>query len=100
MPVSRPYHLWSENEKVALRWRYYKHLEHAKINGLVEAKKAKIGVTIAVRDRENGRIFGQYTRGVGEVKFRNERNDYERSKRKHTRKRRNAAQEATGVEAH
>ena len=66
---TRPYHLWHANDKKALRWRYYSDPKRAHMGALIEARWAKVGVTIEVFNAQNGRMLGQYTRGVNAVNF-------------------------------
>jgi hypothetical protein len=75
-PVSeetkRPYRLWNANDKCPIRWRYYSEPRRAHVGALIEARWAKISVTIEVYNAINGRMLGQYTRRVNTVAFRGE----------------------------
>lgn len=64
----RPYRLWNENEKKAMRWRYYSDVKRAHNGAMVEARWAKkVGTTIAVFNATNGKLLGQYTLRVNGV---------------------------------
>lgn len=65
----RPFRLWDENEKKALRWRYYSDPRRAHIGALIEARWAKVGAVIAVVDVSVGRLLGQYRRNLNDVSF-------------------------------
>jgi len=54
-----------------MRWRYYSDPKRAHIGALIEARWAKIGVTIEVYNASNGRFIGQYTRRISTVEFTN-----------------------------
>lgn len=70
--TSRPYRLWNANEKKPYRWRYYSNPKRAHNGALLEARWAKVGVTVEVYNASNGRLLGQYTRRVNTVEFKGE----------------------------
>lgn len=67
----RPYRLWNTKEKAALRWRYYSDPKRAHIGALIESRWSQVGTTIEVYNAHNGRLLGQYTRRLHDIKFSN-----------------------------
>ena len=67
--TKRPYRLWDAHNKVALRWRYYSDPRRAHVGALIEARWAKVGVSIEVYNAATGRLLGQYTRRLHTVDF-------------------------------
>jgi hypothetical protein len=65
----RPFRLWNANEKKQVRYRYYSDVRRAHVAGMIEARWAKVGVTIEVYDASNGRLHGQYTRTPTSINF-------------------------------
>jgi hypothetical protein len=62
--------LWNAQRKQALRWRYYSDAKRAHMGALIEARWAKVGITIEVYDaRGSTKLLGQYTRRVNAVTF-------------------------------
>ena len=70
--TTRPYRLWDANAKKALRWRCYSDPKRAHMGALIECRWAKVGTTVEVYNSSNGRLLGQYGRGVNDIKFRGE----------------------------
>jgi hypothetical protein len=66
---SRHFRLWHAQEKKPLRWRCYVHHRNAHVGALIEARFAKPGETIEVFDCRTGRLLGQYTRKLHDIKF-------------------------------
>lgn len=66
---TRPYRLWDAKAKAAMPYRYYKHYRRAHLGALIECRWAKVGTTIEVFNTTNGRLLGQYYRGVDGIKF-------------------------------
>lgn len=71
--TKRPYRIWNATAKQQLRYRYYSAAKRAHIGALIEARWAKVGVTLEVFNANTGRLLGQYTRGVNDIKFMGER---------------------------
>ena len=67
--TQRPFRLWDANAKKALRWRYYSDPRRAHVGALIEARWAKVGVSIEVYNAATGRLLGQYTRRLHTVDF-------------------------------
>lgn len=67
--TTRPYRLWDANAKTPMRWRCYKHPHNAHIGALIEARWAKVGVTVEVYNATTARMLGQYTRHPNTVSF-------------------------------
>jgi hypothetical protein len=67
----RPFRLWDATAQAQMRWRYYADKTRAHNAALIEARWAKVGVSIEVFDVRNGKLLGQYTRRVDTVTFMN-----------------------------
>ncbi len=65
----RPFRLWHATERRNLRWRNFKDKRRAHIAAMIEARWAKVGVTIEVYNCTNGKLLGQYTRTPTAVKI-------------------------------
>lgn len=65
----RPFRLYDAETKKFQPHRNYKIKQNAHLGALMQIRWAKVGTTLEVVDLSLGRMHGQYTRGVNDIKF-------------------------------
>ena len=65
----RPFRLYNADTKKFQSHRCFKIKQNAHLGALMQIRWAKVGTTLEVVDLSIGKMHGQYTRGVNDIKF-------------------------------